>query len=83
MGNRRTIGQLRRGRPRKPWRGPFAEWVRSTGKTNEQIADLVGVSSQAISNMLAGSKPGRSTAVAIARASGGAVGFDSWDRRRT
>lgn len=69
------------GRPRETRapRNAFADWLATCGKTPEEVATALGVSSSSAYNLRNGYfKPGRDLAVRIAELSDGKVPVDSW-----
>ena len=69
------------GRPRQSRapRNPFADWLKSCGKTPEQVAELLEVKVSSVYNARNGYfKPGRDLAVKIAEISKGAVPVEGW-----
>jgi DNA-binding XRE family transcriptional regulator len=73
------------GRPRrtKPKPSAFAQWLRDSKQTPEQVAKELGVAKSSVYNLRNGYfAPGLDLAVKIAEVSGGAVPPDSWPAPR-
>ena len=76
-----TKKHTRTGRKRIKPTNAFGRWVEETGLTYAKMAERLGCSSQAVSNMRNGQwSPGRELANKIASLSAGAVPVASWDR---
>lgn len=81
-GNRKQAPK--RGRKPKQARGPFAKWIKATGKTLAEIAEMLSTndvvfSHQSVTNLRAGhTRPSLARALIIEKVSGGAVPASSW-----
>lgn len=77
----------KRGRKPSKATGPFARWIKATGKTLAEIALLLSAgddefSHQSVTNLRAGrTKPSLDRALRIEAVSLGAVPANSWQRR--
>lgn len=71
----------KRGRKPTKAKGPFAAWIKSTGKTLADVAKLLGWSHQSVTNVRAGRiNPSLKRAVELEQISNGAVPADSWTK---